>query len=167
MRRLMICSLCASLLVLFAAASAFAAERFALVGTYQSSGGDVLGIVTSNDPQTKIALFAVDVTRLSKPTARIAVGFLEGPDWHRFEQLWLKARRTAPPPDGAKDTEIGDYFDGAGSVMSVYVPSDGSVELALASKFEGEPVINLFKIAPKDLERFDGDVKKLTDYFKD
>lgn len=165
MRRLTICSICTSLLVLFAATSARAAERFALVGVYQSYS-DALGIVTSNNPP-KIALFAVDVTRLNKPTARIAVGFLEGSDWRRFEQLWLKARRTAPPPDSAKDTEIGDYFDGAGGVMTVYVTSDGAVEFALAAKSEGEPVINLFKIAPKDLERFDGDVKKVTDYFKD
>lgn len=164
MRHLTISSICASLPVLFAAVSALAAERFALVGTYQSYG-DVLGIVTSNNPQTKIALFAVDATRLNKPTARIAVGFLDGPDWRRFEQLWLKGRRTAPPPAGAKDTEIGDYFDGAGNAMTVYVVADGSVEFALASKFEGEAVIKLFRIAPKDLERFDGDVKKVTDYF--
>lgn len=166
MRQLTIGSICASLLLLFAAASALAAERFHLVGTYQSYS-DVLGVVTSNDPQTKIALFAVDVTRLNKPTARIAVGFLDGPDWRRFEQLWLKARRTAPPPAGAKDTEIGDYSDGAGNAMTVYVVADGSIEFALACKFEGEAVLKLFRIAPKDLERFNGDVKKLTDYFKD
>lgn len=164
--RLTICSICASLLLLFAATSALAAEAVALVGVYRSYS-DALGIVTSNEPPRKIALFVVDVTRLNKPTARIAVGFLEGSDWRRFEQLWRKARRTAPLPDGAKDTEIGEYFDGAGGVMTVYVNSDGSVELALAAKSEGEPIINLFKIAPKDLERFDGDVKKVTDYFKE
>lgn len=161
-------SIFASFLVLVAATSAFAAEAFAVVGVYESNG-DIMRIVTATDPKQKAAVFVVDVSRLNKPTVRVLLGFPGGPeDWRRFEQLWLKARRTAPPSNGANDTEIGSYFDRlANTQITVHALSKGSVEFVLVSKPEGELVASLLEIEPKDLERFDRDVKTLADYFKD
>jgi hypothetical protein len=164
--RLMAYCITAFFLIAVAAGSAPAEERFSVLDVYQSHG-DVMGVIVTNDPKNKAAGFAVDVVRLNKPKVRVMLGFAGAQDWQKFAQIWLKARRTAPPRQGF-GTDIGDYFDRMfNTEITVTVDKDGSITLGIVGKPEGDLVTCLIEIEPKDLGKFDGTVKKVTDYFKE
>ena len=164
--RLIAYCISAFLLIVVAASSTLAEEAFSVLDVYESHG-DVMGVLVLNDRKNKGGGFAVDVVRLNKPKVRVIVTFAGAEDWQKFAQIWLKARRTAPPREGF-GTDIGNYFDRrANTQISVTVDKDGSITLGIVGKPEGDLVATLIEIEPKDLGKFDGTVKKLTDYFKD
>lgn len=164
--RLMACWIGALFLIAVAASSALAEEAFSVVGVCQTRG-DVMGVVVATDLKQKAAVFAVDVVQLNKPKVRVALGFGGADEWQQFAQIWLKARRTAPPREGF-GIEIGNYYDRVlNAGIRVTLDKDGTITFAFAGKPKGDLVACLIEIEPKDFGRFDETVKKVTDYFKD
>jgi hypothetical protein len=165
--RLMAYCISVFFLVMVAANSTLADDRVSIIGVYYSTdAGMGVALVNTTDPKEKAALFAADIGRLNQRPARLNT-FFEAVQWQKFKQIWLKARRTAPPHEGF-GTEVGHYFDPAGnSSITVTVNKDGSIAFAIVGKPEGKLVAGLIEIKPTDFVRFDETVKKLTDYFKD
>jgi hypothetical protein len=156
--RLMAYCINAFFLIVVAANSSLAADPVSIIGVYQSTGtGMGVAIVSTADPEAKAAVFAVDVVQLDQSSVRLNAFF--GPEqWQQFEQIWLKARRTAPPREGF-GTEIGHYYDRVGkTAITVTVSKDGSITFAIVGEPKGKLVAGLLEIELKDFGKFDATV---------